>query len=387
MKVLQTIPNFGAKSGGTSTCTYDLLNALHKQECNINLLTLMGSDPSDRLMGNNEEWIITLPNDSKIPPYSYSKGIKNFLETSEYDLYHTNGIWMHCNHTTCSIARKKRKPYIITTHGMLYPQALARSAWKKKLMAKLFFDKDIMKAICIHATCQQEMEYVRQFGYKGPIAVIPNPVNIPNYIETLNIAKEQTVLISHLPKKIGFLGRLHPRKKVENLLYGAAMLPQQDFEIIIMGKGDDMYEQFLKSETKKLGLTNVNFTGFVNGIKKYEMLSKLSALFVPSDFENFGMIITEALICKTPVVASLGTPWKELNTYQCGWWIDCTPQNIAQTISQIIEMPKHNLLAMGDNGYKLIMEKYTADKVAEQMKKLYEWILNQAPKPNFVYED
>ena len=30
MKILQTIAGFGAKSGGTSTCTYDLLNAQGK---------------------------------------------------------------------------------------------------------------------------------------------------------------------------------------------------------------------------------------------------------------------------------------------------------------------------------------------------------------------
>ena len=31
MKILQTIAGFGAKSGGTSTCTYDLLNAMHRE--------------------------------------------------------------------------------------------------------------------------------------------------------------------------------------------------------------------------------------------------------------------------------------------------------------------------------------------------------------------
>ena len=72
--------------------------------------------------------------------------------------------------------------------------------------------------------------------------------------------------------------------------------------------------------------------------------------FVPSDFENFGMIVTEALSVGTPVMASLGTPWEELNTIGCGWWIDRTPENIAQVMRQVMEMSIPELLAMGERG-------------------------------------
>lgn len=54
-----------------------------------------------------------------------------------------------------------------------------------------------------------------------------------------------------------------------------------------MGKGDDAYEQFLRSEVARLGLKNVKFSGFVSGREKFEQLAQLSCLFVPSDFENF----------------------------------------------------------------------------------------------------
>ena len=154
-----------------------------------------------------------------------------------------------------------------------------------------------------------------------------------------------------------------------------------------MGKGDDVYEQFLRSETKRLGLEDcVKFCGFVNGREKYEQLAQLSCLFVPSDFENFGMIVTEALSVGTPVMASLGTPWEELNTVGCGWWIDRTPKNIAQVMQQVIEMPIPELLAMGERGQQLVQKKYTAPMVVKQMKQLYEWLLEERFKPDFVYE-
>lgn len=299
---------------------------------------------------------------------------------TDYDLYHTNGLWMYCNHITASIARRKGKPYVITPHGMLYPQALARSAWKKKLMMHLCFDKDIREANCIHATCMQEMKYYRDLGYKNPVAVIANPMPLPDYIDDIKPERSK--------KRIGFLGRLHPRKNVKGLIEAWASLGKatQNAELYIMGKGDESYEAYLRDLVTTLGLPNVVFAGFVSGREKFEKLATLTALFVPSDFENFGMIITEALIVKTPVMASLGTPWEELNTRHCGWWVNNDIHTLAQTMEEVFSLSDKELLAMGERGKQLVIEKYSSVQVATQMKHLYEWILNGGEKPDFVYE-
>lgn len=375
MKALQTIAGFGAHSGGTSTCTYDLLVAMHKIGCDIDLMSIY----TDDLMGKGESWIKALYNDS-YTPYGYSHSMNNFLKKSNYDLYHTNGLWMYCNHITASIARKKGKPYVITPHGMLYPQALARSAWKKKLMMYLCFDKDIREANCIHATCMQEMKYYRDLGYKNPVAVIANPMPLPDYIDDIKPERSK--------KRIGFLGRLHPRKNVKGLIEAWASLGKatQNAELYIMGKGDESYEAYLRDLVTTLGLPNVVFAGFVSGREKFEKLATLTALFVPSDFENFGMIITEALIVKTPVMASLGTPWEELNARHCGWWVNNDIHTLAQTMEEVFSLSDKELLVMGERGKQLVIEKYSSVQVATQMKHLYEWILNGGEKPDFVYE-
>lgn len=374
MRVLQTIAGFGAHSGGTSTCTYDLLSAMHRIRYNVDLMSIQSKD----LMGHGEEWIKVLPNDA-ITPFGCSLNMKKFLSQSDYDLYHTNGLWMYCNHITTSIARKKGKPYIITPHGMLYPQALARSAWKKRLMMRLYFDKDIREANCIHATCMQEMKYYRDLDYRNPVAVIANPVPIPDYINEIKPQRDK--------KRIGFLGRLHPRKNVKGLIEAWASLGNatQNAELYIMGKGDKSYEADLKKLVQTLGLTNVVFAGFVNGREKFEKLATLSALFVPSDFENFGMIITEALIVKTPVMASLGTPWEELNSHHCGWWVNNDIQTLAQTMEKALSLSEEEREAMGERGKQLVIEKYSDLQVASQMKQLYEWILSGGENPDFVY--
>lgn len=375
MKLLQTIAGMSAYSGGTSTCTYDLMLAMRRIGCEVDLLTLYTQD----LLGYGEPWLKVLSNDT-VTPYGYSRNMVQWLRDSNYDLYHTNGLWMHCNHATCSAARSKVKPYVITPHGMLYPQALARSAWKKKMMMSLCFDRDIRKANCIHATCMQEMKYFRDLGYSNPVAVIGNPVPIPDYIE--NIPLERSI------NRIGFLGRLHPYKNVDGLIKAWARLGKitKNAELYIMGKGDDSYEAYLKELVHTLGLTNVVFAGFVNGRVKFENLATLTALFVPSISENFGMIITEALIMKVPVMASLGTPWEELNSRHCGWWVNNDLKTLSQTIEIALSLSEDEREVMGENGKKLVIEKYSDIQVANQMKQLYEWLIYGGTKPEFVYE-
>lgn len=384
MKVLQTIGGFGAKSGGTSSCTYSLLSAIHSADASaqVDILTPEANNPTDLLMGHGEKWIKTVPNDYRTP-LAISRNMSNWLRQSDYQLYHTNGLWMHINHATCELARSRKRPYVVTPHGMLYPEALRRSAWKKWPLRKLWFDRDILNASTLHATCETEMRHLRSFGYKGPIALIGNPVDVPEY--TNGLAKSHSFSTDGI-LRLGFLGRLHPIKQIENLIQGAALSKISDLEILIIGKGDDAYEHFLRDEAKRLGITDrVKFLGFLNGREKFEQLARLDALFVPSDMENFGMIIPEALIVGTPVMASLGTPWQALNEERCGWWVDASPQSIADVIFELCSLSPEEHKAMGQRGRDYILRTYASDKVASQMLSLYHWLLGEDPKPDFVY--
>lgn len=379
MKILHTIQDFGEKSGGTSTCTYNLLSSLNRENLDIDILTLQ-SEQGNRIMGNGEEWIKVLENDS-ITPYGYSSNLYNFLEKSNYDIYHTNGLWMYCNHITCAVARKKNKPCIITPHGMLYPNALRRSYWKKYPLLKLFFNKDISKASCIHVTCEEEMNHVRDFGYKGDIAVIPNLIDIPVFVNDISRA--------YNGRRFGFLGRLHPIKKVENIIEGFYKLKsdlRDKSELMILGTGDTDYEKLLKHKVESLRLSNVRFLGFVSGIQKYDVLSSMSTLFVPSDFENFGMIVPEALSVGTPVMASLGTPWKKLNDHGCGWWSECTPERIAEVMEEVVLMNNDDLKAMGERGRLLVSDNFSPKVVSHKMGKLYNYMIHGGDIPDFLYK-
>ena len=381
MRVLQTIQSMNLKSGGPTTCTRDLMNVLGSSGETIDLLTFKDSDDLSQIAGWNSSWLKIVENDT-ITPLRISKNFRHALDQSDYDLYHCNALWLYSNHMTCKIAREKGRPYVLSPHGMLYPTALALKRWKKLPMLYAWFNKDIMKSTCIHATCIEEMEHCRAFGYRGPIAVIPNPVVFPKSIEIKKQIDEEPA--------IGFLGRFHPIKKVENLLKGANIALRRGcrkFRIYLIGAGDKQYESFIHEEVRRLKLEeSVQFLGYITGKEKYEWLSKFRALFVPSVQENFGMIVPEALICGTPVYASLGTPWQELNEVGCGWWRDNSPETIADIIDVVMSISDEELLSMGYRGHALMKDKYEQHKVASMMIDLYKWILGCGPKPSYVYD-
>lgn len=376
MQILHTISSLRLKSGGTSTCTYDLLTALNMFSCQTDILTLDVNNDTDKIIGQRESWMKVQPFDA-MTPFRVSRNLKQFLQDEDkYDLYHTNGLWLYCNHITAAIARKKDKPYLISLHGMLYPQALSRSSWKKELMRKLCFDSDLKQAACIHATCMEEMKYYRLLGFKNPVAVIANPVPFP---ENEIASKKDDVF------RIGFLGRIHPFKNIDVLIKAWSILNIGKSELVIVGDGDKAFVDDLKKILFDLKISNVLFTGFLQGEEKRQMLSSLKYLILPSKSENFGMVVPEALIQGIPVIASKGTPWEELNTHHCGWWVDNDVDSLASTIREALNTPEEERIAMGERGKQLIKDNYSVEIVAGKMKKLYEWILYGGEKPDFVY--
>ncbi|MCM1522573.1 MAG: glycosyltransferase [Muribaculaceae bacterium] len=348
----------------------------------VDLLTLR--DPEGRIYGNCENWIHGMDYDSKTP-LEYSRNTRRYLRETDYDLYHLNGLWLHTNHSTCSTARKKGKPYIITPHGMLYPQTLRAGYWKKWIVSKLWFDKDIHEATCIHATCREEMEHIRYLtGYRGPIAIIPNTIEIPDYTIEIFLARASR-LQPRSTIRIGFLGRIHPRKHVEAILHAVSMRPGLDIEVEIIGDGLPDYMRYLKETVRKLRLEDkVEFTGFVSGREKYDRIAHLTALFVPSDMENFGMIVPEALLVGTPVMASLGTPWQSLEKNKCGWWRDNSPESLASVIDEIASLSGSELLEMGRRGHDYVISTLSPEMVASKMINLYKKIVSGTKLPELI---
>lgn len=377
MKILHVISSLSANSGGPAVSTLLPVRYLNEQGEDIKILTFRPSSRETVL--SEEPYVFYLPATGGWREHTgYSVYLKKALEAdNSTDIYHIQGLWQYTSYIAASTARKRNKPYVITLRGMLYPQALEKSGIVKKLALSFYQRRQLQEAACVQVTCEEELEYYRKMGFTNPVAIIPNPVEF-----------DPEVIISEANdvKRFGYLGRIHPRKHIERLIDCWQRL-EEPGELLIMGDGESQYVNSLKEKVGKAGLKRVRFTGLVTGGEKNSLLASLSCLVVPSDFENFGRIIPETLVQGTPVIASKGTPWQELETRRCGWWVDNDLETLTTTIREVSLLDKKVLDEMGKNGHRLVLERYTVEAVSDQMLLCYKWLMGMAGKPDFVFTE
>ena len=375
MKVLYS-GTLATSSGGPAMSTYLTLKGL--RHLGVDAQVLMGAlKDGDKLRGEDVPtyYVKSTPKTPLGIALSFKRDV---LKLGRYDIYHAQGVWQWNTYTLASVARQCGKPYLITPHGMLYPQDIRKSnSFLKKLSLKLHLLNDLNKAACVHVTCEEEMVHCRHLGVTSPIAVIPNPVEIKDY----PYKKEDDV------RRIGYLGRLSRRKNVEGLITAFKELGDEakGAELLIIGGGDEKYERELCHLVEQYQMKNVRFTGFLNGEEKDKALASCSVLAMPSEFENFGMVVLEGMVRRIPCIATTGSPWEELQTHHCGWWVPYTQEDITNAVRSAINATDDELKTMGLNGRQLMEERYSVESIAEKMKSLYEWILGCGRKPDFVY--
>jgi glycosyltransferase involved in cell wall biosynthesis len=303
------------------------------------------------------------------------------LQTIQPDLVHINCCWTPLCVLTQKWAQQLGYKTVLSPHGMLEPWIINRHYWTRKLPALCLYQKKaVEKADYIHATAELEKRNLLRLGFNDKITVIPNGIEVKNIFVKSSWTKTKNVL---------YLSRIHPKKGIELLIDAAAQIKDVlvDYRIIIAGEGDIHYIQLLKNRVQEQNMVSVfDFVGSVYGEKKWSLFHNADIFILPTYSENFGIVVAEALASGTPVITTKGTPWEELNTHHCGWWIDNDIDTIAKTLKEAIALSEEEYQQMGIQGRELMENNYSMEIVAQKMMRLYQCILGQEAKPEFVNE-
>ena len=105
-------------------------------------------------------------------------------------------------------------------------------------------------------------------------------------------------------------------------------------------------------------------------------------LFVlPSYSENFGLVVAEALAHGLPVITTRGTPWEEVASEGCGWWVGTGREPLVPALDEATRLPAAALEMMGARGRRLVERKYAWERIGAQMWEVYEWLLGRRAAP------
>ena len=104
-----------------------------------------------------------------------------------------------------------------------------------------------------------------------------------------------------------FFSRLHPKKGLERLLtaVGELSADHPDLVLLVAGAGTADYEQALRRHAETAaGRARVVWLGLVSGAAKWDAFAAADVFVLASDYENFGIVVLEALLAGTPAVIS-----------------------------------------------------------------------------------
>ena len=125
----------------------------------------------------------------------------------------------------------------------------------------------------------------------------------PNVID--RVFEDENVENQSSGGKFVFLNvaNLIPIKGQEEMIRAFGTAFKNDNGVVLKIAGDGYLRQHLESVVSELGLTNVEFLGFLRRERVVDEMRKSNVLLLPSYYETFGVVLIEALALGKPVIA------------------------------------------------------------------------------------
>jgi len=241
------------------------------------------------------------------------------------------------------------------------------------------------EADCIITVSKAMENELRRLGFpRNKIRVCWNGVNAKKYNpDNVSIKKRQKIRkeygITEDETMLLFIGRLVTVKGVQNLIESMPEVLNEfpKTKLVVLGKGD--LEEDLKNRVKNHNLhNNVLFrTEFAPEDERIAHYAASDIVTLPSLYEPFGIVCTEALSMKKPVIvgAKDTSGMREQvipnGDQQCGVHINPFDiHDISWGIKTLLGA-KEKLAEMGENGRKRVLENFTWPIIAKKTYDIY----------------
>lgn len=177
-----------------------------------------------------------------------------------------------------------------------------------------------------------------------------------------------------------FLGRLSPEKGIDQLLRAWKLLPQTSRKLNIAGDGPELTK--LHSLVRELGLTNVNFLGFLDKSGQREIWSRTAFSVIPSIWsEPFPLTFLESWSnSRTFVSNRLGAMAEVVQDGRDGLLAaPFNPSALAEQMQKLISSPS-DCQRMGEAGLRRIQNDFNKDLWLNRISSLVTTTLNAASR-------
>lgn len=259
---------------------------------------------------------------------------------------------------------KTSRPNLVVIYDLGFMDIPEYVSQKNADFLSKFVPKSIQNAdtiICISEFTKSRLQDIYSW-VRCPIIVIP--VALPN----------QNVLQANEPKHILHVGTLEPRKNIENLVNGYALLPpevRRRHNLVLCGGNGWNNESLLKriAELQGEGI-EIKTVGYVDENAREDLYRSALTVISVAHYEGFGMPVLEAAKYARPLILSNIPVYKEVSKGAAVFCDQNNPKDIARVLLQTISAPQKDEV-LRRNAQKILQE-YSWQKNA---KLLYDQIV------------
>lgn len=225
---------------------------------------------------------------------------------------------------------------VIAPRGNFSEGALELKKIKKLAYIKTSNFFKLYKDVVWHATAQTEKEDIKKFFSKN--AIITSVSNFTEDYRAIHYTRNEYKNRGQI--KIIYLSRIHPKK---NLTYALNILKSitSKVQFDIYGPIEDnvYWKECLEIIDDLPSNIIVNYKGIAQHSNIINIFKHYHVFFFPTLGENFGHVISEALISGCPVIISDQTPWLNLKETGMGMDISLTDkEKFIEALNYYIEM-------------------------------------------------
>jgi glycosyltransferase involved in cell wall biosynthesis len=377
MKVGFLVSSISRNAGGLFQSVRGLAKAVASTKTNVRVLGI--SDEQSGLDAREWRPLSLETFRPQLRAWGYANQLVPAMLAADLDILSVHGLWKYCSVASRRWHHQTKRPYIVHPEGMLEPWALRNARWRKRIAALFYENQHLREAACLRALCDAEALSFRAQGLSNPICVIPNAVDLPDLTDNKAASR------SNHRKTLLYLGRLHRKKNVANLIqawnhtFNSQACKSDSWLLAIAGWDQSGYESELRHIAT---VPSIVFLGPQFGADKSQCYRTCDAFILPSLSEGLPMTVLEAWAYAKPVLMTPECNLPEGFSADAALRVGASPEEIADGLRRIIEMSDNDRTAMGARGRDLVATKFSWPQVGEQMRAVYEWMLGGAVPEN-----
>lgn len=294
----------GITYGGIQRAVRNTVNELYKldRSIEIHICTLTSEVDIDKIEIIENLFIhyIRFPLASYpilVPSLLTQRIVNREIKKINPDIIHVHGVGKYYAYP---ITKIKFEPTIITVHGVIHQES---KTWNgllgnyRCIVGRSLEDYILKNAKYIVAVSPYVKNIIEPIT-KGDISVIYNPFDSKFF----NFQKEE------IDNRILFVGGIEPRKGLHVLIEAIKIvklnIPHIRLHIVGGIRKKDYYIKILKKIKEYDLLDNIIFKGMVTDEKLSKEYSEAAIFILPSEEESLGIVLLEAMITGTAIIAS-----------------------------------------------------------------------------------